>query len=90
MTKRIAVIILAGLILLGVSSCGFIKNTSANTDQTNDLELNYVTTTCKSSQAREKISVVDGNVYCMWSETKYNDEGRETETYFLDVYNNGS
>ena len=101
MGKRVVAIVLSVLVLFVVSSCGFAEDTldstdkttqkpSDSTDKSSDFKPSYVTTTCKSTQWREKISVVDGKVYRMWVDVKYNDVARDSETFYLDVYDNGS
>ena len=87
--KRILTIILIVLVLLCCSSCDFATNTIEN-NKTEDVKLKYIIATCNETQARAKISVIDGTVYCMWVDVIYNDEGREYETYVLDVFENGS
>ncbi len=52
-------------------------------------EINYIITERPETQARTKIAVYDGKVYCMWVDVKYNNEGRTSETYVLDVFENG-
>lgn len=88
--KRISAIILATFILLVCSSCGSVTNTIENNNKIEDVKLEYIVTTCNEVQARTKISVVDGTLYCMWVDVAYNDEGRDSETYVLDAFENGS
>lgn len=87
--KKIFIIVLLLNVLIICSSCESQKN-AIESKNVNSVKLNYITTECKEVQARTKISVIDGTVYCMWVDVAYNDEGRENETYVLDVFENGS
>lgn len=77
-------------VLLVCSSCGSVTNIIDSKNKTEDVKLDYIVITCNEVQARTKISVVDGTVYCMWVDVTYNTEGRDSETYVLDAFENGS
>jgi hypothetical protein len=84
--KKLISIIL--ILTLFTYLCGCQKPQTYNHKE-NISEINYIVTERPETQARTKISVIDGKVYCMWVDVKYNNEGRTSETYVLDVFENG-
>lgn len=88
MKNKILSIVLFLNLLIFCCSCDSSRGTINNNKENPDT-LKYISTKCPDIQARTKISVIDGKVYCMWVDVKYNNEGRTSETYVLDMFENG-
>ena len=85
MKKLISIIL---ILTLFTYLCG-CQNPQTDNHKENISKINYMVTERPETQARTKISVIDGKVYCMWVDVKYNNEGRTSETYVLDMFENG-
>lgn len=99
MKKKIVATVLSLVVLFAFCSCSNVEkgeessnNSEQKTASQGDLTpVEYTSTTCKDNQASTKISVVDGKVYCFWTDVTKGEDGFYSEySYILDVFENGS
>lgn len=99
MKKKIFAIGLLVVILLSLCSCSNAEKGQENSvgseqkaaSQDELASVEYISTKCKDTRASTKISVIDGEVYCFWTDVTQGEDGFYSEySYILDVFQNGS